>query len=260
MRWLAPRCAPWAACPKALVTQDAAPQESGPGLIDLATFATIGSRVTLRGRRGRLQPPLATDMFSKGDPANKLKRFRVTLKMREGESEACTILAPAHHPLRQSLNDDGPFVEIETEDGGQAFVLKAEIARIDLHEAAEPRPADSDSTDYSRFEASDARLVLGVSVDAAKEELHGSARGARPTRRDTASRRPGAGTHQRRISAPEERGGRLRRAPPAGNPALDGEFLRRNFTVSPKRLQISSSQAPSCCGCLDIAAPRRVDR
>jgi hypothetical protein len=125
---------------------------------------------------GRPQPPFATDMFSKGDPANKLKRIRVTLKMREGECETCTILAPAHHPLRQSLNDDGPFVEIETEDGAQAFVLKAEIARIDLHEAPEPRPADSDGRDYvnnySRFEASDARLVLGVSGHATKEELH----------------------------------------------------------------------------------------
>jgi DnaJ-domain-containing protein 1 len=115
-------------------------------------------------------------MFSKGDPANQLKRFRVTLKMREGECEACTILAPAHHPLRQSLNDDGPFVEIETEEAGQAFVLKAEIARIDLHEAPEPRPADGDSwnygKNYSRFEASDARLVLGVSEQATTEELH----------------------------------------------------------------------------------------
>jgi DnaJ-domain-containing protein 1 len=115
-------------------------------------------------------------MFSKGDPANKLKRFRATLTMRQGRSEACAILAPAHHALRQSLNDDGPFIEIEAEDGGQAFVLKAEIARIDLHEAAEPRPGDGDSKayakDYSRFEASDARLVLGVSVDATKEEVH----------------------------------------------------------------------------------------
>ena len=60
-------------------------------------------------------------MFGKGDPANTLKRFRATLKMRQGESFACAILAPAHHPLRQSLNDDGPFVEIETEEGRQAF-------------------------------------------------------------------------------------------------------------------------------------------
>ena len=115
-------------------------------------------------------------MFSKGDPANTLKRFRVTLKMRQGESCACAILAPAHHPLRQSLNDDGPFVEIETADGGQAFLLKAEIARIDLDEAAEPRASESDgrdqAKDYSRFDASDARQVLGVPAAATKEELH----------------------------------------------------------------------------------------
>jgi hypothetical protein len=115
-------------------------------------------------------------MFSKGDPANKLRRFRVTLTMRQGKSEVCAILAPAHHPLRQSLNHDGPFVEIETEDGSQAFVLKSEIARIDIDEAAEPRPGESDGRDnargYSRFDASDARQVLGVSADATREELH----------------------------------------------------------------------------------------
>jgi hypothetical protein len=111
-------------------------------------------------------------MFGKADPANTLKRFRVTLKTRLGESEACAILAPAHHALRQSLNDDGPFVEIETEDGRHAFLLKAEIARIDLLESAEPRASERDASDYSHFDASDARLVLGVAEDATQEEVH----------------------------------------------------------------------------------------
>jgi hypothetical protein len=111
-------------------------------------------------------------MFAKGDPANTLKRFRVTLRTRLGENEACAILAPAHQALRQSLNDDGPFVEIETEDGRHAFLLKAEIARIDLLETVEPRRSERDADDYSRFDASDARQVLGVAEDATEQELH----------------------------------------------------------------------------------------
>jgi hypothetical protein len=56
-------------------------------------------------------------MFSKSDPASNLKRFRVTLKARSGESETGAILIPAHRTLREALNDDGPFLEMETEDG-----------------------------------------------------------------------------------------------------------------------------------------------
>jgi hypothetical protein len=111
-------------------------------------------------------------MFSKSDPANNLRRFRVTLTMRSGESELGAILVPAHHTLRQALNDEGPFVEMATEDGGQAFLLKTEIARIDPHGAAEPRASERGESDWSRFDASDARLVLGVGADASEEELH----------------------------------------------------------------------------------------
>ena len=110
-------------------------------------------------------------MFSKADPANNLKRFRVTLTTRLGGNEVGAILVPAHHTLRQALNDEGPFIEIETEDGRQAFLLKTEIARIEPHNAAEPRAADR-GNDWSRFDANDARIVLGVAADATEQELH----------------------------------------------------------------------------------------
>src|SRR6266849_6405031 len=104
-------------------------------------------------------------MFSKADPANNLKRVRVSLKTRLGENEIGAILVPAHHTLRQALNDDGPFIEIETEDGRRAFLLKTEIARIDPHDTIEPRESDRGPDDWSRFDANDARLVLGVAAD-----------------------------------------------------------------------------------------------
>lgn len=110
-------------------------------------------------------------MFSKADPASNLKRFRVTLKTRSGESEVGAILVPAHHTLRQALNGEGPFIEIETEDGRQAFLLKTEIARIDPHNTVEPRATER-GNDWSRFDASDARLVLGVAANATEQELH----------------------------------------------------------------------------------------
>jgi DnaJ-domain-containing protein 1 len=110
-------------------------------------------------------------MFSKADPANNLKRFRVALTTRLGGGEAGAILVPAHHTLRQALNDDGPFIEIETEDGRQAFLLKTEIARIEPCDTVEPRGADR-GADWSRFDANDARIVLGVAADATEQELH----------------------------------------------------------------------------------------
>jgi hypothetical protein len=66
-------------------------------------------------------------MFSKADPATNFKRLRVTLKTRLGESEVGAILVPAHHTLRQALNDDGPFIEMETEDGSRAFLLSVRL-------------------------------------------------------------------------------------------------------------------------------------
>lgn len=111
-------------------------------------------------------------MFGKADPANNLKGFRVTLKMRSGESESGAILVPVHRSLREALNDDGPFIEIEKEDGAHAFLLKTEIARVDPHAAPEPRAADRGGADASRFDASDARLVLGVAADATQQEIH----------------------------------------------------------------------------------------
>ena len=111
-------------------------------------------------------------MFSKTDPANNLKRLRVTLKMRSGESETGAILIPAHRALRETLNDDGPFIEIATEDGRQAFLLKTEIARIEPHDAVEPRAADRGANDWSRFDANEARIVLGVSANATEPEIH----------------------------------------------------------------------------------------
>jgi hypothetical protein len=110
-------------------------------------------------------------MFSKSDPSNNQKRLRVTLKTRAGESESGSILIPAHHTLRQALNDDGPFIEMETEEGGHSFLLKTEIARIDpigVDSREHPREGD----DWTRFDAKDARLVLGVAADATQEELH----------------------------------------------------------------------------------------
>jgi hypothetical protein len=110
-------------------------------------------------------------MFSKADPVNNLKRFRATLKMRSGESEAGAILIPAHRALRETLNDDGPFIEMESENGRHSFILKTEIARVDPHEAPEPRAADRGAGDWSRFDGKDARLVLGVAADASEAEI-----------------------------------------------------------------------------------------
>ncbi len=115
-------------------------------------------------------------MFSKPDPASNLKRFRVALKTRQGESEVGAILIPAHHTLRQALNDVGPFIEIETEDGRHAFLLKTEIARVVPLDKIEPAAAGR-AHGASRFEASDARVVLGVAADASEQELHAAWRG-----------------------------------------------------------------------------------
>jgi DnaJ-like protein len=111
-------------------------------------------------------------MFSKTDPANNLRSFRVTLKLRSGESEAGAILVPAHRTLRETLNDDAPFVELEIPGGRNAFVLKTEIARIDPQGAAETRGAERPAEDATRFDADDARIVLGVAADATDEEIH----------------------------------------------------------------------------------------
>jgi hypothetical protein len=110
-------------------------------------------------------------MFSKSDPANNLKRTRATLKMRSGDSEAGAILTPNHRTLREALNDEAPFIEIETEEGRVAFVLKTEIARIEPDPAAEPRAAERGAEMPSRFDAKDARLVLGVGADATEQEI-----------------------------------------------------------------------------------------
>jgi DnaJ-domain-containing protein 1 len=111
-------------------------------------------------------------MFSKGDPTNNLKRIRVTVRNRLGESEDGVILIPAHHTLRQALNDDAPFIEMETAAGNRAFLLKTEIARVDPHKTDEPRASDWAGNDWSRFDAKDARLVLGVGADLTEQELH----------------------------------------------------------------------------------------
>jgi DnaJ-domain-containing protein 1 len=113
-------------------------------------------------------------MFSKTDPANNLRSFRVTLKLRSGESEAGAILVPAHRTLRETLNDDAPFIELETQSGRQSFVLKTEIARVDPQGAAEPRGAERAGLgeDATRFDANDARIVLGVAANATDEEIH----------------------------------------------------------------------------------------
>jgi DnaJ-domain-containing protein 1 len=113
-------------------------------------------------------------MFSKTDPANNLRSFRVTLKLRSGESEAGAILVPAHRTLRETLNDDAPFIELETPGGRQSFVLKTEIARVDPQGAGGPRGAEraGPSEDATRFDANDARIVLGVAADATDDEVH----------------------------------------------------------------------------------------
>jgi DnaJ-domain-containing protein 1 len=109
-------------------------------------------------------------MFSKSDPSDFQKRVRVELRMRSGESESGSILIAAHHSLRQALSDDAPFVEIETAEGAHAFLLKREIARIDPI-GGEQRQSPRDSEDSGRFDAKDARLVLGVAADATPEEI-----------------------------------------------------------------------------------------
>ena len=117
-------------------------------------------------------------MFSKSDPGNTLKRLRATIKTRAGESETGAILIPAHRTLRELLNDDGPFLETGDGGGGQAFLLKAEIARIDPIGGGEPRAADRPANDWSRFDADDARLVLGVGGNATEAEIHAAWRDA----------------------------------------------------------------------------------
>jgi DnaJ-domain-containing protein 1 len=110
-------------------------------------------------------------MFSKTDPTEVQKRVRITLAMRSGEIETGSILIPAHHSLRQSLNDAGPFIEIETSAGRHSFLLKTEVARIDPI-GGDDRPPSREGEVGARFDAKDARLVLGVGVDASHEELH----------------------------------------------------------------------------------------
>jgi len=110
-------------------------------------------------------------MFSKGDPADVQKRLRVTWRMRTGETETGSIIIAAHHSLRQALNDDAPFLELETAEGLRSFLLKTEIAKIDLV-GAERREPPPDSDDWTRFDAKDARLVLGVGDDVTQEKLH----------------------------------------------------------------------------------------
>jgi DnaJ-domain-containing protein 1 len=109
-------------------------------------------------------------MFSKADPASNLKRIRVNLRLRSGDSESAYVLVPAHRNLREALNDETPFLELETDTGGQAFVLKLEVARVDPSEASEPR-APSPGNAWSRFDAKDARLVLGVPADASADQI-----------------------------------------------------------------------------------------
>ncbi len=109
-------------------------------------------------------------MFSKSDPSSNLKRLRVTLTKRSGEDERAVILIPAHHSLREALNDQTPFVEIETEEGQQSFLAKTEITRVDPHGAPRPRAADR-GEEWGRFDANDARVVLGVAGDATQQEL-----------------------------------------------------------------------------------------
>jgi hypothetical protein len=109
-------------------------------------------------------------MFSKADPTNVLKRIRVAWTTRLGESEAGVILVPAHHNLRQALNDEGPFVEVETDAGRQSFILKTEIIRIDPLDRGEAK-AKAGAEGPSRFDANDARVVLGVAGDASEEEI-----------------------------------------------------------------------------------------
>ncbi len=81
------------------------------------------------------------------------------------------IFIPAHHTLRHALNDAGPFIEIETENGPRAFLLKTEIARIDPRDRVEPAAGDR-ANERSRFDANDARVVLGVAADATEQEIH----------------------------------------------------------------------------------------
>ena len=52
-----------------------------------------------------------------------------------------------------------------------AFLLKTEIARIDPRDRVEPAAGDR-ANEWSRFDANDARVVLGVAADATEQEIH----------------------------------------------------------------------------------------
>lgn len=110
-------------------------------------------------------------MFSKADPSSNVKRLRVTLRTRAGDSETGVVLVPAHRSLREALNDEAPFLEIETEIGATAFLLKTEVARVDPHETADQRTPGQGGGEWNRFDASDARLVLGVGAEASADEI-----------------------------------------------------------------------------------------
>ena len=111
-------------------------------------------------------------MFSKADPVNNLKRFRATLKMRSGESEAGAILIPAHRTLRETLNDDGPSSKWRPKTAAIPSSSRPRSRASTRMTRREPRAADRGGGDWSRFDAKDARLVLGVAADATEAEIH----------------------------------------------------------------------------------------
>lgn len=116
-------------------------------------------------------------MFAKADPTANMRRQRAKIRFRNGESEIGALLTPQHKAARDVVNDDAPFIEFETEAGGVAFLLKAEIARIDPIEGS---PASGETgrargwtgsgagrrDPVDRFAAADPHTVLGLPRDA----------------------------------------------------------------------------------------------
>src|SRR5271166_6080400 len=66
------------------------------------------------------------------------RSHRRHLGTRLGRERGGANLIPAHQAVRQALKDVGALIEMETNDGRRAFLLKKEIAPVNPHASVEP--------------------------------------------------------------------------------------------------------------------------
>jgi hypothetical protein len=91
--------------------------------------------------------------------------------MLSGETETGSILIACTVRCANPETTARFFIEIETADRCRTFLLKTEIARIDPV-GEEARRLSRDGDDWSRVDARDPRLVLGVGGDATLDGVH----------------------------------------------------------------------------------------